>query len=113
MQIEDRLVSSTGARSVVRRSTIGDGIASCHAANNPKVTSEAASSDSVSRSVQPQTAPLEIGSSSSTSPAASSTVPSGSKRPVDTGGTAGTRVTNSTNAVTPSPVVSQNSACQW
>ena len=106
------LVASTGRRTVVRRSTVGDGTRSSHHPNTAKTTSDEPNMPSVRPLVHPQVCPFEMPSSSVTNPAANSRAPIGSRRWSEREGTCGTSVVNMTSAMTPSAVANQNSMCQ-
>ena len=107
-----RLVSSTGLRAAVRRSTIGVLVRSSHGTQIARSTTEATARTRVVSLVQPQWLPLVTGSRKATSARDSRTAPTPSKDPgvrrVDSGTTSGM----ATSMAAAIAAETQNNACQ-
>ncbi len=107
-----RLVTSTCRFALERRLTRGAGTRSSHRPHSSSTTAEVPNSPSVTGLVQPQSPPLETGSSRATRPAESASAPRRSNDPPERTGDSGT--TRSTRRATsvPSAAAAQNSTCQ-
>src|SRR4051794_29403457 len=74
-----RLLIRTGPRALVRRSTIGDGVRSCHQDQTGSTSAAMANSPSVVLLVQPHAPPLDTASRKATSPTDNAIAPRMSK----------------------------------
>ena len=97
---EAMLVSSTGRRAEVRRSTSGCPVRSSHGAHMAKTRTETRKDNSVHCEVQPQTPPLEMPSSSAVNAMDIKIAPSQSKRAGVRTPDSGTTVRTSTSITT-------------